>query len=134
MRTALPDYMVPAAFVTLAALPRTPSGKLDVGSLPAPAAVDADGGTSFVAPRTAVEEIVARIWAEVLGTERVGVDDDFFVLGGHSLLATQIIARLRRDLAVEVPLVALFESPTVATMARCVEDLLGFRPEPAGQR
>ena len=124
LRASLPDYMVPVAFVALAALPLTPSGKLDVRALPVPDAIDAESETTFVPPRTPVEELVASIWIEVLGIERVGVDDDFFALGGHSLLATQVIARLRRDLTVEVPLVALFEAPTVAAVAAVVEEAL----------
>ena len=123
LRASLPDYMVPAAFVALEALPLTPSGKLDVRALPVPDAIDSESGTTFVPPRTPFEELVASIMIEVLGIERVGVDDDFFALGGHSLLATQVIARLRRELAVEVPLVTLFEAPTVAGLAAVVEDL-----------
>jgi acyl carrier protein len=123
VRTRLPDYMVPAAFVALEALPLGVSGKLDIRALPVPDAIGSESETTFVPPRTPFEELVASIMIEVLGIERVSVDDDFFALGGHSLLATQVIARLRRELAVEVPLVALFEAPTVAGLAGVVEDL-----------
>ncbi|WP_437675105.1 amino acid adenylation domain-containing protein [Sorangium sp. So ce131] len=114
----LPEYMVPTAFVLLPALPRTPNGKVDRRALPAPEAGDA---LDHVAPRTATEELLAGIWAEVLGVERVSVEDSFFDLGGHSLLLTQILSRVRRVLDVELPLRALFETPTVAAQARAVE-------------
>jgi amino acid adenylation domain-containing protein/non-ribosomal peptide synthase protein (TIGR01720 family) len=115
----LPDYMVPSAFMALDALPLTPSGKIDRGALPAPEGRP-DLGSAYVAPRTPTQEIVAGIWADVLGVERVGIDDNFFELGGHSLVATQVVARVRSALGVELPLRALFESPTVATLAAAV--------------
>ncbi|WP_437287305.1 amino acid adenylation domain-containing protein [Sorangium sp. So ce406] len=111
----LPEYMVPQAFVFLPALPRTANGKVDRRELPAPETGDA---RSHVAPRTATEELLAGIWAEVLGVERVSVEDSFFDLGGHSLLLTQVLSRVRRVLDVELPLRALFETPTVAAQAR----------------
>ncbi|MEV5412746.1 amino acid adenylation domain-containing protein [Thermopolyspora sp. NPDC052614] len=118
LREQLPDYMVPSSFVFLDALPLTPNGKIDRAALPAP-----DGGREqtravYVAPRTPVEEVLAAIWAETLGVERVGVDDDFFDLGGHSLLSTRVVARIREIFQVEVPLHRLFGEPTVAGLAR----------------
>ncbi|AUX37708.1 MULTISPECIES: non-ribosomal peptide synthetase [Sorangium] len=114
----VPEYMVPPIYVLLPALPRTANGKVDRAALPAPESGDALG---FVAPRTVTEELLAGIWAEVLGVERVSAEASFFDLGGHSLQLTQILARVRRALGVEVPLRSLFETPTVAAQARAVE-------------
>jgi acyl carrier protein len=110
LRARLPDYMVPAVFVELAALPLTPNGKLDRRALPAPAA-DAEG-RDFVPPRDAIEAALAEIWSEVLGVGRVGAHDHFFELGGHSLLAAQALARIRKLFQVELPLRTFFEAAT----------------------
>ncbi|RYZ39080.1 MAG: amino acid adenylation domain-containing protein, partial [Myxococcaceae bacterium] len=116
----LPDYMVPQAFVVLEALPLTPNGKVDRGALPAPDFQPAEPET-FVAPRTATEEVLAGLFAEVLGLERVSLHGSFFELGGHSLLATQAISRIRSAFGIELPLRELFEAPTVAQLAERVE-------------
>jgi acyl carrier protein len=114
----LPDYMVPTAFVRLDALPLTANGKLDVAALPDP---EHAAAPAFVAPRTAAEQVVAEIWAEVLGRETVGAEDDFFALGGHSLLATQVLSRVEQAFGVKLPVRALFEEPTVAALAARLE-------------
>ncbi|MGC4098051.1 MAG: amino acid adenylation domain-containing protein [Nitrospira sp.] len=116
----LPEYMVPTAFVPLPALPRTPNGKIDRLAL---AALDLGDqfARPYTAPRTATEDILAGIWSDVLGVERVGVHDDFFELGGHSLLATQIMSRLRSTFHVELSLRTVFESTSVAALAAAVD-------------
>ena len=111
----LPEYMVPAVIVPLAALPLTSNGKLDRDALPAPTGPASGGGA---APQGPVEELVAALWRELLAVETVARDDNFFTLGGHSLLATQFISRLREQLAIAVPLMSLFEDPTPAGCAR----------------
>jgi acyl carrier protein len=115
--------MVPTAFVMLDALPLTPNGKLDRKSLPKPDLRRLAVENAFVAPRTPNEEILAGIWANVLGRERVGIDDNFFELGGHSLLATQVISRIFDSFRVEVPLLRLFETPTIAGLTAAVDEI-----------
>ncbi len=118
--SALPDYMIPSAFVVRESFPLTPNGKLDRAALPAPEWDHSSAAARFVSPRDPVEETIAAAWSAVLGLPRVGVDDNYFELGGHSLLATQIVARVRDAFGVEVPLRALFEAPTVAGLAAYV--------------
>ncbi|HEX6289381.1 MAG TPA: amino acid adenylation domain-containing protein, partial [Herpetosiphonaceae bacterium] len=118
LKEHLPEYMVPSAFIWLDAFPLTPNGKLDRTALPAPDMARPDPEETFVAPRTPIEEVVAGIWADVLGLRRVSIHDNFFDLGGHSLLATQILARVQDVLAVELSIRCLFETPTVAGLAR----------------
>ncbi|GAU68943.1 putative non-ribosomal peptide synthetase [Streptomyces sp. NBRC 110611] len=116
----LPDYMIPSAFVFLDALPLTPNGKIDRKALPAPDTGRRDLSAAYVAPRTAVEEVVAGIWAEVLGLDQVGAFDNFFDLGGHSLLSTRIAARLKDAFQITVPLHRVFGRPTVAGLAEAL--------------
>lgn len=120
----LPEFMVPSAFVMLDQLPRTPSGKIDRQNLPDPEAAAGPPSHDYVAPRTPMEEKIAAIWEDVLGVERVGVHDDFFALGGHSLLATQIIAQLRSDFGVDLPLHSLFTDPTVESLSAVIFGML----------
>ncbi|MGW4246257.1 amino acid adenylation domain-containing protein, partial [Nocardia sp. NPDC004722] len=119
--SSLPGYMVPAAIVVLDAFPVNASGKLDRRALPAPVFE----AKRFRAPATPIEEIIAQIFADLLGVERVGVDDDFFELGGNSLVATQVVARLSAALSAEIGVRALFEAPTVASLAARVESHAG---------
>jgi amino acid adenylation domain-containing protein len=121
LKTKLPEYMVPAAFVPLEALPLMPNGKVDRQALPVAGRTRPELEKGFVAPRTPVEELLSDIWAQVLGIERVGVHDNFFELGGHSLLATQAVSRMREAFTMEIPLRRLFEVPTVAGLAESIE-------------
>src|SRR5581483_1963882 len=116
----LPDYMLPSVFVELERLPLTANGKLDRKALPEPSA-ERDGEGEGGAAATVIEELVAGVFAEVLGVSEVGVEENFFELGGHSLLATQVISRVREVLAVEVGLRVLFEQPTVRGLAAAVQ-------------
>jgi amino acid adenylation domain-containing protein len=122
-RERLPGHMVPSDVVVMEALPVLASGKVDRRGLPEVGRVRG-GGEAYVAPRGEVEEVVAGIWCEVLGLDRVGARDDFFEAGGHSLLATRVISRVRQALRVDVPLRSLFERPTVRELAAVIERIL----------
>jgi len=122
LQQSLPPYMIPALFVPLAELPLTANGKVDRQALPAPSGERPELTGEYVAPRNATEEQLARLWAAVLGCERVGVADNFFELGGHSLLATQLVSKLRQTFKVELPLRTLFERPTIAQLAEVIAE------------
>ncbi|MCK1502142.1 non-ribosomal peptide synthetase [Bradyrhizobium sp. 188] len=116
LAATLPDYMLPVRYVTVPALPLTPSGKLNRGDLPDPQ--DASSARrDMVGPRTPVEEALVRIWCDVLQVERVGIHDNFFELGGHSLLATRVISRIRDEFHGDFPVRRIFEAPTIEALA-----------------
>ncbi|UGQ48691.1 non-ribosomal peptide synthetase [Massilia endophytica] len=135
LKAALPDYMVPSAFVILEAFPLTPNGKMDRKALPAPDYLAA--AAEYIAPRTPTETVLADAVAEVLGLERAGMAHSFFELGGHSLLATQLISRLRNKLSVELSLAQLFATPILGDLAAAIGKLSGgavHEPIPAAPR
>ncbi len=117
----LPGYMIPKTLAVLESLPLTPNGKVDRAVLLKIDAQTGDRPENYVAPRTEVEQVVARIWAQVLGKQQVSVCDNFFELGGHSLLATQLISRIRDAFQIELSVRNLFESPTAASLAKYIE-------------
>ena len=119
----LPEYMVPSAFVVLESLPVTANGKVDRLALPAPEPIKLEWAGGYVAPQTSIEEVLVKIWVEVLGIKRVGIRDNFFELGGHSLLATQLVSRVRDAFGIELPLRSVFEAPTIGELSEVVESL-----------
>jgi non-ribosomal peptide synthetase component F/acyl carrier protein len=127
MQERLPEYMVPSQVVFMAEMPLTGSGKVDRKQLPKPEVrrgeEEGETGDRYVAPRNEVEEILCGIWAEVLGVERVGIEDNFFQLGGHSLSATRVVSRMRKIFDVEIPLRTFFVAPTVAATAGNIIEL-----------
>ncbi len=124
LRQMLPEYMIPSAFVMLAELPLTASGKVDRRALSAPDSLRSETEQSYAAPRTPIEELLAGIWANLLGLEQVGINDNFFDLGGHSLLATRLMSQIRDALQIDLALRKLFEHPTIAELAQSIEKLM----------
>ena len=143
LAASVPDYMVPAAYVMLDALPKTPGGKVDRRALPPPGRTRPALDQPLVAPRTPVEATVGAIWQEVLGLDEVGMHDNFFDLGGHSLAASQVIARVTETFHVDLPVRVLFEAPTVNGLALAVvqglmqnvgaDEIARLLPTPPGQ-
>lgn len=130
----LPEYMMPSAFVLLESLPLTHNGKIDRGALPKPDLIKQELASTYVAPQTIIEEMLVKIFSDVLGIQKVGVNDNFFKLGGHSLLATQLVSRVRDALGVELPLRNIFETPEISQLSIIVESLkdkLGKAEAPA---
>ncbi|MFG2168856.1 phosphopantetheine-binding protein, partial [Micromonospora chersina] len=126
LRATLPEHMIPAVFVPLDALPLNANGKLDRVALPNPDTDRPDLSSAYLPPITPTEQTLADIWGDLLGLDRIGIDDDFFDLGGHSLLATQAVSRIRAAFTVELPLAALFDQPTIRGLAVVVtQRLLG---------
>jgi acyl-coenzyme A synthetase/AMP-(fatty) acid ligase/acyl carrier protein len=123
LKEKLPEYMVPNVFVFLDFLPLTPSGKVDRCALPVPDRSRPELAAGFAEPSTPTEALLAKIWSKVLRIERVGIHDNFFELGGHSLLATRVISRIEEVFRVELALRAVFETPTVASLAQHIEAL-----------
>ena len=117
LKTKLPAYMMPSAFVLLDSLPLTPNGKVDRQALPAPHQARSELEGAFVAPRTPLELLIAEIWQDMLGVDQVGVDDNFFDLGGHSLLAMRLCTQIEKIFGTNLPLATLFQAPTVEQLA-----------------
>ncbi|MFI0776429.1 non-ribosomal peptide synthase/polyketide synthase [Streptomyces sp. NPDC021212] len=130
LKRALPDYMVPAAFVTLDRIPRNDAGKVDRRALPAPPA-QPEAETAYVAPRTETETVLARVWSEVLGTPRIGVEDNFFALGGDSILSIQIVSRARQA-GLRITSKDIFRHQTIAELAVTIGAAPAQEPAPAG--
>jgi acyl carrier protein len=120
LRSKLPDYMMLSTFVLLDALPLTPNGKVDRHALPAPNYSRAEWEETLVAPRTPTEQLIADIWTQVLGLERIGVNNNFFEFGGHSLLATRIITQIQKVFQVDISVNTFFQNITVASLSLAV--------------
>ncbi len=121
LKTKLPDYMIPSAFVVLEKFPLTPNGKINRKGLPAPVPERPESKHGFTPPRTLTEETLAKIWRELLRQEVIGIDDNFFETGGHSLLAMQMLARVRNEFKTEMSLRNVFEAPTIAELAMILD-------------
>ncbi|MBD2773825.1 amino acid adenylation domain-containing protein [Iningainema tapete] len=127
LKKKLPDYMMPSHFVMLEALPLTPNGKVNRRALPTPDISRSHQEASFVAPRNKAEEMLAAIWAEVLGRERLGIHDNFFELGGHSLLSIRLMAQIQKQFGKNLPLATLFQNPTIEHLASLLGEQTDFQ-------
>jgi amino acid adenylation domain-containing protein len=123
LQQTLPEFMVPSIFVTMAEIPLLTNGKVDRQALPAPGESRAGAEEAYVAPRNRTEELLAGIWSEVLGIEKIGINSSFFDLGGHSILAIRIVTRVREVFNVKLPLPELFVSPHIARLAELIDNL-----------
>jgi len=123
LKQQLPEYMLPTRFVLLEALPLMHNNKIDRRALPAPDGMAPELEKEFVAPSTPVEEVLAHVWSQVLGIKRVGTNNNFFELGGHSLLAMQVVSQVTKALDVELPVIRLFTSPTIAELAKVITEI-----------
>ena len=125
LEAQLPDYMVPAVLIPMRALPLTENGKLDLQALPDPPASRPQREQDFLPPVTETQQRLAEIWMDVLGLQRIGIEDSFFTVGGHSLSATQVVSRIQDVFQIEYfPLRRIFEQPTIAGLAEAVEEAL----------
>lgn len=122
LQTSLPEYMVPASYTFLESLPLTPNGKVDRRALPAPAQPEQSSASEFVAPRDDFETRMQKVWQQVLGQKRIGIDDNFFELGGHSLIAVRLMQRIEKEFGKNILITKLLEAPTIATLTRLVRD------------
>jgi hypothetical protein len=127
LRSRLPAYMMPAIFVVIPDLPMNSNGKLDREALPAPVAANVLPDDNYLAPRTVLEEKLSALVANLLGVAQVGVNDNLFLIGGHSLFGTQLIARMRDNFGVDLPLRSVFESPTPALLAQEIERFMATK-------
>ena len=136
IKKSLPEYMIPSVFVALDEMPLTPNGKIDRKALPEPTLDRSQSAVEYVAPRNDIEKKLAEIVGGLLHLEKIGVYDNFFELGGHSLLATQFMSRIRQAFDIELPLLTLFEQPTVAELADAVEiaQASGIKAKPRIQK
>jgi nonribosomal peptide synthetase DhbF len=125
----LPEYMIPAAFVLIEAMPTTPNGKLDRKALPAPDFAVARKTRDSVPPETATQITLARIWESLLKVEKVGIHESFFDLGGHSILAVRLMAQIRSSFGVQLPLHHIFRTPTISGLASLIESKLWTESE-----
>jgi amino acid adenylation domain-containing protein len=130
LRSKLPDYMIPAAFVRLDAMPLTPNGKIDRKALPEPSKARPQLDVAYVAPQSGVETQLAQIWCEVLPVDRIGVHDNFFDLGGHSLLAVRLVSEVEKSFGKSVFVATLLKSPTIAELARVIREHKETAPSP----
>jgi acyl-CoA synthetase (AMP-forming)/AMP-acid ligase II/acyl carrier protein len=126
----LPQYLIPSRIMILDEMPLTPNGKIDRRALPAPPTGRDEFADAYTPPRTQVEEILAQIWAAVLGLDRVGIEDNFFSIGGHSLLATRAMSRINSSFQIVLPLRRLFELPTIAELAEAIDAAKAAESQP----